>query len=95
MQLRLVGDGEIGLAGGHQLGRVIGVGGRDQLDLEPLGGEEALLARHDERAVVGVDEPVQDHGELVGRRCRQARERHREHEQAAAGEHHQGCPCRL
>ena len=36
----------------HQLGRVVGVGRRDQLDLEPCGGEEALLARDDQRRVV-------------------------------------------
>ena len=35
VQLRLVGDRDIGLPGRHQLGRVVGIGGRDQLDLEP------------------------------------------------------------
>ena len=67
VKLRLVGDCEVRLAGGDQLGRVIGVGRRDELDLDPLIREVALLQRDEEGCVVGVDEPVEHQGELVGR----------------------------
>ncbi len=50
---------------GHQLGRVVGVGRCHQLDLETLGGEEALLARDDQRRVVRIDEPVEQDGQPV------------------------------
>jgi hypothetical protein len=65
VQLGLVGDGERRLAGGDQLGRVVGVGRLDQLDLEPGLGEKALLQGDDQRPVVRVDEPVEHHRKLL------------------------------
>ncbi len=66
MKLGLVGDGQVRLAGGHQLGRVVGVGRLDHLDLEAGLGEEALLLGHHQGRVVGVEEPVEQQGELFG-----------------------------
>ena len=76
VQLRLIGDRQIGLTGGDQLWRVGGVGGGDDFDLKPLVLEEALFLRDDDRGVVGVHEPVKDQRQLVGgqRRLRQQRE---------------------
>ena len=50
VQLRLVADRDLGLAGGDQLGRIVRIGGRDDLDLEPGVGEVAALLRHQDRA---------------------------------------------
>ena len=69
----------IGLAGGDQLGRVVGVGGGDQIDIEPGVAEKALLAGDHQRRVVGVDEPVQQDGELVFGAGRQRRDETRRH----------------
>ena len=66
MQLRLVGQRHIGLAGGDQLGRHGGIGRLDQIDLQPLLGKVALLLSDDQRAVIGVDEPVEQQFDLVG-----------------------------
>jgi hypothetical protein len=46
VQLRLVGHRHFGLARGHQLGRIVGVGRLDQLDLQAGVAEIALLERH-------------------------------------------------
>ncbi len=67
VKLGLIGNRDIGLAGGDQLGRIIGIGRRDHLDLEPVFGEIAHLLGDEERRMVRVDEPVQQQGELVVR----------------------------
>jgi hypothetical protein len=65
-QVRLVGHGDLALAGGDQLRRCARIGRRDQLDIEAGTLEEAARLGDDERRVVRVDEPVEQHGELVG-----------------------------
>ena len=86
MKLRLVGDGKVGLAGRHQLGRVVGIGRLDHLDLEAGRGEESLFLGHHEGRVVGVQEPVEQKGELfgLGRICRQ-HDRQRQGDEAEGG----------
>ena len=66
MQLWLIRHRQVRLAGGDQLGRVVGIGRGDQLDLQALGLEKALVARHHQGGVVGVHEPVQQHGQGLG-----------------------------
>ena len=66
VQLGLVRDRDLGPAGGHQLGRVVGIGRGDELDLEAAVAEVALLLGHHEGRVVGVDEPVEQHREALG-----------------------------
>ena len=84
LQGRLVRHGVVGLACSHQLGRRVGIGRRDQLDVEPVLGEEAALLGDHQGGVVGIDEPVEQQADLVLRRGgqRQARERER---RASAG----------
>ena len=66
VKLRLIGDGEVRLAGGDQLRRVVGIGRRDQLDIQPRIREVAPLQRDEEGRVVGIDEPVEHQGHLLG-----------------------------
>jgi hypothetical protein len=66
MQLRLIGDGDVALAGGDEFRRIVGIGGRDQLDVEPRVFEIAVLERDIERPVIRIDEPVEQDSELVG-----------------------------
>ena len=47
-------------------GGALGIGRRDQLDVEVLPREIAALPGDDEGRVVGIDEPVEDHSELFG-----------------------------
>jgi len=65
VELRLIGNGDVGLAGGDQLGRIVGVGRGDQLDIEAGIGEIAKTLRHIERRVIGIGEPVEQHHELL------------------------------
>ena len=65
VQLRLVRDRKVGAAGGDHLRRVSRIGGGDDLDRQALIGEIAVLLGDQDRAVVGVHEPVQHQGELV------------------------------
>ena len=60
--------------------------GRSARPRGPASREEALLAGDDQRPVVGVDEPVQHDGELVGRTGRaRPSEAERERQQQARG----------
>ena len=71
MKLRLIGDSEIGLPGGYQLWRVVGIRRRHELDVEAARGEVSLAFRNEERRVIGIDEPVQNDRQLLVRRgCR-------------------------
>ncbi len=70
MQLRLIRDRHIGLAGGHQLGWIVRIGRRDQLDLQAVALEDAGVFRHHQRRMVGIDEPVQHHDQLVIGGCK-------------------------
>ena len=65
-QVGLVGDGDIGLAGGDQPRRRARIGRRDQIDVETVAGEIAALLGDDQRRMVGIDEPVEQHRQLVG-----------------------------
>ena len=65
-QVRLVSDGDIGLAGGHQPRRRAGIGRGDEIDIEAVAGEVAALLGDDQRRVIRVDEPVKQHRQLVG-----------------------------
>ena len=58
-QLRLVGDGEVGLAGLQQLERRGRIGRRLERDVEPRPRERAGLLRRVEAGVVGVREVVE------------------------------------
>ena len=66
VELRLVADRDLGLAGRDQLGRIVGVGRGDDLDLEPGIGKIAQLLRDDDRRMVGIDEPVEQQRQLIG-----------------------------
>ncbi len=65
MQLRLVGDGQFGLACRNQLGRIIRIGGRHQFDVQAGGFEVTLFLGDDQRRMVRIDKPVQHDGDLV------------------------------
>ena len=67
MQLRLIGDGEVGLFGGHQPRRQRRIGRRHDLDVQPCGLEGADLLGHHNRRVIGVDVPVEHQRQLFGR----------------------------
>ena len=62
----LVMQGNLGLAGGDETRRQRRIGRGHQLDIETMAGEGAALLGHHQRRVVGVDEPVEQHGQLVG-----------------------------
>jgi len=66
-ELRLRGQRDVGIARGDQLGRHGRVGGGDQRDVQILGGIGADLLRHQDGRVVGIDEPVQQYGEVIAR----------------------------
>ena len=61
----LVGDAEVGPAGADQRVRAV-LGRLDDLNLEALVGEVALVEGHVEAGVVGVGRVVQDEGDLGG-----------------------------
>ena len=75
VQLRLVGDREVRLSGSDQLGRVVGVRRRHELDRQPRIGKVAALLGDIERSVVGVYEPVEQDGEFLFRRRREGDEK--------------------
>ncbi len=83
VELGLVGDREIGLLRRHELGRIVGIRGGDELDLEPRVAEETLLVCDHERAVIGVDEPVEHEGEAFRPRGLCGGEQERGEEQGA------------
>ena len=74
VELGLIGDRQIGLAGGHQLRRVVRIRRRDDLQVDPGLFEIALLERDEDRRVVRVHEPVEQKGERLGRRARARRQ---------------------
>ena len=85
VQLRLVADRDVGLAGGDQFGRVVRVGRSDDLDVQAGILEIAELVGDDDRCVIRIDEPVEQQGELLGGRSgpRQAQaEQDQEHHRA-------------
>lgn len=61
----LIGDRIVGLTRGHQLGRCIGIGRGDHLDVEAVFGEETALLGDHQRGMVGIDEPVEQEANLV------------------------------
>ena len=65
VKLRLIGDGKVHTACGDHAGRVVGVSGGDDLDLETRIGEIAQFLRQNDGAVIGVHEPVEHEGQLV------------------------------
>ncbi len=65
IKLSLVAERGIGLAGGEQARRQVRVGGRHQRHVQPGAVEGADIAGGEQRRMVRVHEPVQDHGELL------------------------------
>jgi hypothetical protein len=53
------------LSGRDELGRRVGIRGRDQLDVETLFLEQAALLGDHKRGMVGIYEPVEQDADLV------------------------------
>ena len=62
----LIGDGNVGFPGRDQLGRIVGVGRGDDLDLEARSLEIAAALGHQDRRVIRIDEPVEQQRQLLG-----------------------------
>ncbi len=59
---------DVAVAGGDQAGRNVGVGRCHQLHVQAGAREGADLLGHQQRRVVRVHEPVQQHCQMLGRR---------------------------
>ena len=70
VQLRLIGDRDVGLAGGDQFRRVVRIRRGDDLDVQTGIGEIAELVGNDDRRVIRIDKPVEHECELLGGRSR-------------------------